>query len=190
MPRVAEAHALFAAYVQHGVNVKLDAQHLDVTVNLTFFEEWSAKERQAMDKDGNGRISRSEVDLYVKELAPRISKQLKLRVGGREISLALLYDPEIDLLGEDKVGPGHHRLHLLFFALSSVGLHQGDVITVEDSLWPKAKALGTVQVECGDGGAFESKQVGDFDSISERPNEPIRFTLRCLQPPKFTSKKK
>ena len=64
-PRTALAHDLFTAYIQHGVHLSVGAKHVDLTLDLTFFEEWSAKERLAMDTNNNGRISRSEVDAYV-----------------------------------------------------------------------------------------------------------------------------
>lgn len=179
----AAAHDLFTAYVQHGVHLTVGARHVDLTLDLTFFEEWSARERLAMDTDGNGRVSRQEVDAYVKQLAPRISRQMKLRVAGRELALAPLYDPEIDLLANDKVGPGHHRLRLFFFAATPAGMQAGDEIAVEDSLWPKAKAIGTLQAEGRDGAAIETKEVGDLVLASAQPDEARLFKFRCLKPP-------
>lgn len=177
------AHDLFTAYIQHAIRLAVNAQQLDLTLDLTFFEEWSAKERLAMDTDGNGRISRSEKDAYVKKLAPRIAQQVKLRVGGREAAIAPLYDPELDLLGSDQVGPAHHRLRLFFFVVTPVQIRAGDEIVVTDSLWPKAKALGTQQVENGDGSAFEVKPTGEpIDAIAQTDNAK-RFTFRCVKPP-------
>ncbi len=179
----AAAHDLFTNHVQHSVHLTVGARHLDVTLDLTFFEEWSARERLAMDTDGNGRISRSEVEACVKQLAPRISRQMKLRVAGRELDLAPLYDPEIDLLANDKVGPGHHRLRLFFFAATPAGMQAGDEIAVEDSLWLKAKAIGTLQAEGRDGATVETKEIGDLVLASARPGEARWFKFRCLKPP-------
>ncbi len=181
--RSLRAHDLFSAYIQHGVQLSVSAAHVDLTLDLTFFEEWSAKERLAMDTDGNGRISRSEQDAYVKKLAPRIAQQVKLRVGGREAAIAPLYDPELDLLGSDQVGPAHHRLRLFFFVVTPVQVRAGDEIIVTDSLWPKAKALGTQQVENGDGSAFEVKPTGEPIDAIVQPDNAKRFTFRCVKPP-------
>ena len=137
LPRATFAHDLFTAYVQHSVRLSVNASHIDLTLDLTFFEEWSAKERLAMDTDSDGRISRREMDVYVKKLAPQIAKQVKVRVAERELSLAPLYEPEIDLLGNDQTGPAHHRLRIFFFAMTPAQLHAGDQIVIEDSLWPK-----------------------------------------------------
>lgn len=182
-PRAAVAHDLFTVYIQHGVQLSVGAKHVDLTLDLTFFEEWSAKERLAMDTDSNGRISRSEMDAYVKKIASRISQQVKLRVAGREVALAPLYEPEVDLLGDDKVGPAHHRLRLFFFAVTPAEIHAGDEIVVEDSLWVKAKALGTSQAEGQDGATFEAKPVGDLTPAPAQPNAARRFTFRCTKPP-------
>ena len=183
LPHTAVGHDLFTAYVQHGVHLTVGARHVDLTLDLTFFEEWSARERLAMDTDGNGRISRREVETYVKQLAPRISRQMKLRVAGRELDLAPLYDPEVDLLANDKVGPGHHRLRLFFFAATPAGMQAGDEIVVEDSLWPKAKAIGTLQAEGRDGATIETKEIDDLVLASARPDEARLFKFRCLKPP-------
>ena len=94
LPPPATAHDLFAAYVQHSVHLTVGARDVDLTMDLTFFEEWSARERLAMDTDANGRISRWEVEAYVKKLAPRISRQVKLRVAGHELALVPLYEPK------------------------------------------------------------------------------------------------
>lgn len=152
-------------------------------VDLTFFEQWSAKERLTMDADGNGQISRSEVDAYVKTVAARISHQVKLRLAGRELALAPLYEPEIDLLGNDKVGPAHHRLRLFFFTVTPATLQPGDEFVVDDALWLKARAIGTSHAEAEEGAAFEAKPVGDFTLASKQSDEARRFTFRCLKPP-------
>lgn len=177
------AHDLFAACIQHGVRLSVGTKQVDLTIDLTFFEEWSAKERLAMDTNGDGRISRSEVDAYVKKLAPRIARQVKLRVAGSELAIAPLYEPEIDLLGNDQVGPAHHRLRLFFFVVTPVNIHAGDEVVVEDSLWLKAKALGTQQIESGDGSAFEAKATGKPLITPAQADETRHFKFRCVKPP-------
>ena len=177
------AHELFTASVQHNARLSVNARQIDLTLDLTFFEEWSAKERLAMDTDGNGRISRSEKDAYVRKLAPRIAQQVKLRVAGRDVAIAPLYEPEIDLLGSDQVGPAHHRLRLYFFVVTPVVMRAGDEIVVADSLWPKAKVLRTQQVENGDGSAFETKAPTESPDTLAQTDEPRSFRFRCLKPP-------
>ena len=70
--RPAAAHDLFAAYVQHSVQLIVGARHIDLTLDVTFFEEPSARERGVMDADANGHITRSEMEIYVKKLAPSL----------------------------------------------------------------------------------------------------------------------
>jgi len=178
-PRLTTAHDFFAAYVQHAVQLNVSERQVNLMLDLTFFEEWSAKERQAMDADGNGCISRSEVDAYVKRMASRLSQQVKLRVAKREAAIAPLYDPELDLLGNDTVGPSHHRIRLAFFALNPVEIHAGDEIVIEDSLWTKAQALGTSQVGGKDRAAFEAAPP----LASGQPTEARLFAFRCLKSP-------
>lgn len=182
-PRIAAGHDLFTAYVQHRVHLAVGRRHLDLTLDLTFFEEWSARERRAMDADADGRITRSEVETYLKNLAAELPKQVKLRVAGREVPLAPLYDPELDLLGNDQAIPGHHRLHLSFFAPTPAALRADDEIVIEDRLWPEAKALATLQGEGRDGCVLEPEKARDPAFAPLRPDEARVFKVRCLKPP-------
>jgi len=179
----AAAHDLFTNYVQHSVHLTVGARYLDLTLDLTFFEEWSARERQTMDADANGRIARPELQSYLKQRAPQLSGQVKLRVAGRELQLVPLYDPEIDLMANDKTGPGHHRLRLFFFAPTPTTLRADDEFVVEDRLWPEAKVLGTVQAEGRDGCTLTTEISSNPGLSPARPDEARWFKLRCLKPP-------
>jgi len=183
-PRLVEAHNILSEFIQHGVHLTVGAQHMDVTVDLTFFEEWSAREREVMDADDNGSITRAEQEIYLRKLAPEISKHVKLRVAGREVTLVPLYDPEVDLLADDKVGPAHHRLRVFFFA-PTPALRAGDEIVIEDSFWPEAKALATPQTEGHDGSKLTtlvSLEAG-LTPARARQGEAHRFKFHCLEPP-------
>jgi len=184
LPHLAVAHDLFAAYIQHSVLLTVGTRYTDLEVDLTFFEEWSARERAAMDADANGRITRSEVESYVKQRAVELARQVKLRVAGHELALVPLYDPEVDLLGNDQVGPAHHRLRLFFFAPTPTPMHAGDEFVVEDRLWPAAKALGILQTEGSDNCAFEAGKTSDPAFAPARAGEARLFKARCLKPPK------
>jgi hypothetical protein len=181
--RHAAAHDLFTNYVQHSVQLTVGARCLDLILDLTFFEAWSARERQAMDANADGHITRSELTAYLKKLAPELCRQIKLRVGGREVPLVPLYDPEVDLLANDQTGPGHHRLRLFFFAPTPTALQAGEEIIVEDRLWPEAKVLGTVQAEGRDGCTLTTEISINPDFASVRPDDARWFKFRCLKPP-------
>lgn len=184
LPLCGAAHDVLTNFVQHNVHLSLDAHHLDLTVDLTFFEEWSARERKAMDADANGRITRAELGAYLKNIAPQLSKQLGLRIAGRESLLVPLYDPEIDLLGNDSTGHAHHRLRLFYFTSTPSSLRSGDEIVVEDRLWPEAKALVTLQAEGRDGCVVQTETSDDPGFLSTRPSEARLCRFRCLKPPK------
>jgi hypothetical protein len=177
------AHEQLAACVQHRVHLTVGQRYIDLALDLTFFEEWSAQERRAMDADGNGRITRSETESYLKRLALVLARQLKLRVAGRDLDLAPLYEPELDLMGSSQTGPDHHRLRLCFFASTPPALRAGDDIVVEDRLWPQAKALGTLQVEGRDGFALEVTGPGDPGFAPAQPGEARLYHARCLKAP-------
>ena len=181
--RCAQAHNILGEYVQHGIHLTVGAQHIDITVDLTFFEQWSSRERGVMDADGSGAVTRAELESYLKRLASQLSKRVKLRVAGRELPLIPLYDPEIDLLADDTVAQAHHRLRLFFF-VSTPELNAGDVIVIEDTLWPEAKAIATPQTEGRDGCKLTTLVSVDagLTSVSTQ-EEALLFKFRCLQPP-------
>jgi hypothetical protein len=179
---LAAAHDLFTNYVQHSVHLTVGARHLDLTLDLTFFEEWSARERRTMDADGNGHIGRAERDAYLKQRGAELFRHVKLRVAGRELPLAPLYDPEVDLLANDQTGSGHHRLRLFFFAPTPT-LRADDEIVVEDRLWPEAKVLGSVQAEGHDGCTLTTEIKVNPRLLPARTDEVRWFKFRCLQPP-------
>lgn len=181
--RSARGHNFLGEFIQHGIQLTVGAQHIDVTVDLTFFEEWSAREREAMDADGSGDITRVELENYLKRLAPQLARQVKLRVAGRELALVPLYEPEIDLLGDNQVGPAHHRLRLFFFA-PTPELRAGDDLLIESRLWPEAKALATPQSEGRDGCKLTTLISVDAGLTDPRSKGEERlFTFRCLVPP-------
>jgi hypothetical protein len=184
LQHLAAAHDLYAAYIQHSIRLTVGARYSDVEVDLTLFEEWSARERAAMDADSDGRITRSEVESYVKKLAPELARQVKLRVSGQELSLVPLYAPEVDLLGNEHAGPAHHRLRLFFFAPTPTTLRTDDEIVVEDCLWPMAKALGRLQAEGRDGCALETGKPSDPGLSPTSAGEARLSKARCLKPPK------
>ncbi len=181
--RDAAGHDLLAAYVRHSVHLVVGARHIDLTLDLTFFEEPSARERMVMDADANGHITRSELESYVRQLAPQLAEQVDLRVAGRDLPLVPLYNPEIDLLGNNKVGLARHRLRLFFFASTPTALRADTEMVVEDRLWLDTRALGTLQAEGRDGCALEPEKTSDPSFAPASGDEGRLFKVRCLKPP-------
>lgn len=180
----ASSHEVLAQYLQHRVAVTLGARHVDVTVELTFFEDGSAHEREHMDADGDGRLSRAETDAWLRQLEPRLAGAITLRLDGRPVALIPLRAPELDLLGDERVGRSHHRLTLFFFAPTPVDLVPGAEVVVEDRLWPKSRAVVVLQVEGRDGARLEAASLGDSLRLPAREGEPRMFKARVLTPPR------
>jgi hypothetical protein len=127
------------------VQLSVQRESLDLRVELTFFEEWSEHERRRMDGNADGRVERSEVVRYVARLADELGECIELSVGGVPLELVELHEPEVDLLGHDRVSGGHHRLRLAWFARRPTGFVPGTEVTVTDRLWPRARAIMSVQ---------------------------------------------
>lgn len=181
------AHDALTNFVQHNVRLTLTPDHIDVTFELTFFEQWSSRERHSMDFDHNGRITRPELEQYRKRLGSNIAAQVSLRVAQKDLPLVQLYNPEVDLLGSDLPGPAHHRLRLFFFAPTPSALRANDLIDIEDRLWPDAKALFTLEADGQDGCALDTNGPSDPGFVS--PSGLARqCRFRCSRMPVIQSK--
>jgi hypothetical protein len=112
----AQGHDVYTAFIQHRVHLNAAVARLDITVDLTFFEEWSSRERRLIDANHDGQLTKAEIKTYLEKLAPELADKVQLRIGGTDVPLTPLYEPELDLLGNDQAGPAHHRLRLFFFA--------------------------------------------------------------------------
>jgi hypothetical protein len=176
-------HDLFNAYVQHRVGVVLSRTHLDVTVALTFFEDSSEHEREHMDTNGDGRLSRAELDAYVQTFEPAWARAILLRVGEQRWDLVPLREPEVDLLGNDGVGRAHHRLTLHFFIPTPHELQAGAELIIENRLWPESRALGSLHVQGRSGFQLQALAPADPMLPPVRGNEAREFKIRIVSVP-------
>lgn len=174
------AHDLLAEYVHHRIKVSAVAEHLDLTLELTFFEEGSRAERVRMDADRNGRIDRTELEAYAGSLAADVGSRVRWFAGEVPMPLVPLYAPEVDLLGDDRVGRMHHRLTLRFFCRLPHALKPGVALVVEDGLWPGWPAVGVLQAS-DDGkkteGILRAKALTDHLWPRLREGESRRFVV-------------
>jgi hypothetical protein len=177
------AHDFYQGYIQHRASLTVGAKHIDLTLQLTFFEDGSEHERQAMDRNGDGRLTPQEVSAYLKELEPKLVTELTVSVGGRSLPLMVLYPAEVDLLDDDRVGREHHRLTLYFFAKTPSDLRAGTEIIVQDKFWTDAGKIGSLQVKGKDGCRLERVSRDTQSELSAPKGAALKFKLRVLSPP-------
>lgn len=180
-------HDLFTAYIQHRVGLSVRESHLDVTVQLTFFEDSSEHEREHLDTNQDGRIDSAERREYLRKLGEELTGKVRLKADGDELTLLPLYAPELDLLGNDTVGRGHHRLTLYFFAATPSLRENGTELVVEDRLWPAARALASMDAQAREGWRLEAIQLEDPVFPPARNGEAREFKFRCRQSTPATS---
>lgn len=180
----ARSHDTLAGFLQHQVVLSLGAEHLDVTVHLTFFEDGSEHERAHMDTDRDGLLSREETGAYLKRLEPELARAVSLRVAGNALSLVPLREPELDLLGSARTGRWHHRLSLYYFAATPADLAAGSELVVEDRLWPTLRAVAMLHVTARDGARLEAVPLPEAWLPPARRDEARLFKARVLAPPR------
>ncbi len=168
-------HDLFTAYIQHRVGLTVGKAHVDVTVQLTFFEDSSEHEREHLDTDQDGRIDGAERREYLRQFADKLEGKVRLKADGEEWTLIPLYAPELDLLGNDTVGRAHHRLTLYFFAASPEVREKGTELVVEDRLWPDVRALASLEAQGREGWRLEVAEIADPVFPPAREGEARKF---------------
>jgi hypothetical protein len=175
----ARGHEAFSQYIWHRAQISVNAKHVDVTLELTFFEVWSTRERRRMDANRDGRVQRSELDQYTTQLRATVQTAMSLRIGGECATLIPLYDPEISLLGSDIVEGGHHQLTLRFFAPLPDKFAVGSAISLEERLWSEAQSLAEFSPAPDSVGRVECEKVADR-VFSSPTNEALHFTARLI----------
>jgi hypothetical protein len=132
--------------VQHRVVVAVGPAYIDVTLDLTFHEHASAAERARLDTNGDGRISKTEIESYLAASGDGFEQSLRLTLDDTPVELVPLADPTLDLMGEDRVRPRVHALRLSYFARTPPSLASGGVLALGDGLWPEAAALRSIEI--------------------------------------------
>lgn len=177
------AHDHLAGALRHRFEVRVGARHIDVSVHLTFFEAASNHEREDMDRDGDGSVSRTEIALYLKDRETSLSEAVSLEWSGRAESLIPLYPPRLDLEGNDHVGLARHSLVLHYFFPTPAGLKAGEEFSLRTGLWPGVRAIVSLQAHGEEGARVESPADNHaiWPATLSQTDRILRF--RLLSPP-------
>jgi hypothetical protein len=155
------AHVFLRNYIQHRVLITVGPAYIDVTLDLTFYENSSRKERLLMDKNHDGRVSNAEAQAYLNARAEAFERSLAVSVDDKPLELVPLYESTLDLMGDTRVGPHSHALRLYFFARTPPTLGPGSVLTLNDHLWADTGALRLIEVDQTVGCSFSSMPTAE-----------------------------
>ncbi len=181
-PIRSDAHDVLADYIQHAVTVRVGRRHIDLEMDLTFFELHSAEERRSMDTDRDGFVSTVEREDYLRRLAPTFAHQVVLRIAGTHLLMAPLYEPELDVIEMNTSRLSHHRLKIWLFTATPLDLKSGDRIEIVDRLWPTAKCLGAIRTEGRDGCRLEAD--AKWSAVTTNHLGSVSSVIvKSLQPP-------
>ena len=173
-PPPASAHPALRDFVQHRAVIAAGATHVDVSLELTFYEHVSAAERARMDADADGRVSAAEGRRYLASLAATFEDGVVLTVDGAPLDLAALDEPRLDLMDDARVGPHPHAVRLSYFARTPPTLRPPSVLELRDRLWSNTAALRSIEIGGTDAFRFSSMPIA----------EPGVWRARCDQAPK------
>lgn len=166
----ARAHPELMAFVQHRARIEAGPRHIDVTLELTFFELRSMAEKRRMDRDRDGRVSAAEADAFRAEIGRIAAESVRLTIDGRAADLVPLYAPELDLMGVFEIAPAHHVLRLFFFARTPDWFVPSSRLVLEEALWPNVPSVDSFTAT----GAGGVQLVAESEAFGGAPVADVR----------------
>lgn len=133
------AHPELGSYLQHRIILRADADHVALVIEVSFDGERSLRERESIDSDKSGTLSKPEREAYLHRIEAEAEQRIRLTVNNESVRLVPLYAPELDLFDSRDMERHPHLLRLSYFA--PVKCAPGDVITIDDTLWPDYPAI-------------------------------------------------
>ncbi|MGI9429583.1 MAG: hypothetical protein ACR2NM_13050 [Bythopirellula sp.] len=177
------AHPQMTRSVRHRAAITAGPKNVDVTIELTLGEVPALLERLAMDADGDNQISPDEIEFYLNEHSEVLQEAVNLSIADQPLELLFLYEPEIDLRGEDTSSAFRLVFRLFFFARTPHGLSVGDELALSDRLWSHAPAMATFQVT-GQGGIELAAESSTGERLTLPGNEKsLEMRARYLTVP-------
>lgn len=151
-PSGAFAHADLSEYVQHEATLDAHGEYIDITLQLTFFDELAEARRRSLDRDGNGDISPEEQTALKKALLLEAEKAIVLQADGTGVELVSRFDPEIECAVPGS-GGAHLRfvIRLHFFAERPPLPAGGVSLELTDGLLGDIPAMASLRVTGKDG---------------------------------------
>ena len=172
----AMAHSTLSAYVQHDVLLEASKTYLDLTVQLTFFDDEAEARRDALDVNGDGDFSAEERAAFKKALMAEAEKALLLHVDGAALELVSRFDPEI-ACAVPPGGEAHLRFEIrLHFFADLPALPDGKAaLEVHDSLYADVPAMASLRVAAKDGIQISAANGGRERPRAEGADAPLIF---------------
>jgi hypothetical protein len=173
---LAMAHSTLSAYVQHDVLLEASKAYLDLTVQLTFFDDEAEAQRSALDVNGDGDFSAEERAAFKKALMAEAEKTLLLHVDGAALELVSRFDPEI-VCAVPPGGEAHLRFEIrLHFFADLPALPDGKAaLEVHDSLFADVPAMASLRVSAKDGTQITATNGGRERPRAEGASAPLIF---------------
>jgi len=177
VPSTASAHPSLSAFVQHRIAVTVDAQNIDVSIEVNFRNRHARLERNRMDTDRNGTISDAESRVYLQQLIEDYVQAVSLQVAGEALDLIPLYSPRLEL-GADRTTRGaEHTLRLSLFARTPKDLPAPCELEVHETFFPEAPAFYHTSVTGRAG--LEAKLKSDRTTIRPAASESTPTLIRA-----------
>ncbi|NOZ74179.1 MAG: hypothetical protein GXO90_02220 [FCB group bacterium] len=140
------AHEVLKKYIHHNIVMYVGRNNIDIELSLEFYEKNSLMERQRMDVNQDGKITKNEIDKYLASLSKQFENGLNLTIDNRKVELFTLYDPKIEFLKNNLVTPTTHIIRLTYFARTPKSFAAKSKLVLEDYLWSSIPLISRFNV--------------------------------------------
>ena len=142
--------------MRESVAISVGTQNIDIQLHFSFPSALSLSERQRMDRDADGRLSKQERKAYLAKVVTRAEEQLRLSFAGKAATLIPLEDPVLDLQDAPDVEAHPHELKLAYFARVPESFGDGGTFTLDSGMWTELPLMVSVAVESAPGIRFHT----------------------------------
>ncbi len=161
--------------IAHDIKIHCDSQYVEITSDMDLPIAIALDLRNQLDTDGNYRISPEEQ----KKLLPLLYREgtpIRLKIEGKEITLAPLYTPQLKLSRYTNL-ESRGSLKITWFGYAPKTIKKGAAVEFSHQLWPDALIATTVNFKGEDGLKFAIKGT---DEKLFHPHEKRAFNFTTL----------
>ena len=174
----AVGHSNLSGIVQHTVELSMDAEYIDLGVQLRFNGPQAQTMYESLDKNGDGQLSHPEKKGYTKTLNRMLHTHLSLKVGHSTLDLVQRYEPRFQYSGDGLSA----TLDISLFCFSRLPkrLWAASRIEIEDRLFPNLPGIASFSASGKDGINLHADCTRDDLSRPADPKEALVLRAHIL----------
>lgn len=172
-PQSVFGHGAPADTVSYDAGIVIDSQFVEITADLDLPTGLALDLRNQLDSNGDYQVMTPDEQQKLLWLMQEGEGQVQLRIDGKTVVLAPLYNPRMKISIHDSAQlEGRGKLRISWFGYTPEGVEKGSVVEFGHQLWSDVAANFHVKIGGRDGLVFEA---GGTIEKSFKPGEKRHF---------------